>query len=476
MKSFVGIILAVSLLQAAACGSFKTPTYEPVNKSLLQQQQARPGLSGWPDLATWEEGETSPQDVAIIVGVEEYAFLPPVAGAVSNATDWETYFRTHRGMENVYVLTNQQATREEINRFAKQATEQAAPDSTVWFVFIGHGASLTDGSDGAMIGMDAQQTITSIEARSVKRSDLLDTLERGPQENTVVVLDTCFSGRDPEGNLLAKGTQPVVPVNSAPQTGAGTVILSAAASNQVAGQLPGAERPAFSYLLLGALRGWADDGDGVVNAREAVSYTEQQLRHVKGRQQTPGLDGSESIVLASASEKDPGVVELVKGNVAAPAAEPMDLPTGTLLDSRAGLYFVKPDGWIFSPIGMGLIISMRSIKGGSTLHVYKQEMDEGMAAGWFDMEPVQGAELIRDARKVEYGPVAGYESEYHLSAADYYGSATDPDAAPTGAVIWVWEAYSRGAGWRVTLTVPKKANERPHYEVFQQFVSDLRFP
>lgn len=326
-----------------------------------------------------------------------------------------------------------------------------------------------------MIGMDAQQTITSIEARSVKRSELLDTLEAGPQQNTVLVLDTCFSGRDPEGNLLAKGTQPVVPVDAAPQTGSGTVVLSAAASNQVAGQLPGAERPAFSYLLLGALRGWADDGDGVVNASEAVSYTERQLRHVKGRQQTPGLDGAESIVLASASEADPGVVELMKGNVAAPAAEPMDLPTGTLLDSRAGLYFVKPQGWIFQPIGMGLIIYMRSIKGGSTIEVYKQEMDEGMAAGWFDMGPTQDAELIRDARKVEYGPVPGYESEYHIAAADYM-NAGDPDAAPTGAAVWVWEAYARGAGWRVTLTVPNKSNERAHYDAFKQFVSDLRYP
>jgi hypothetical protein len=48
-------------------------------------------------------------------------------------------------------------------------------------------------------------------------------------------------------------------------------VLSAGKGDQFAGPLPGLGRPAFSWLVLGALRGWGDaDRDGTVTAREAV--------------------------------------------------------------------------------------------------------------------------------------------------------------------------------------------------------------
>jgi hypothetical protein len=38
------------------------------------------------------------------------------------------------------------------------------------------------------------------------------------------------------------------------------VVMAAARDNQSVGSLPGASRPAFSYLVLGGLRGWAVGG------------------------------------------------------------------------------------------------------------------------------------------------------------------------------------------------------------------------
>ena len=103
---------------------------------------------------------------------------------------------------------------------------QTSQGGSLWFVFIGHGAALKDGTDGALIGMDAQQTIESIGARSIARKDLVAMLQKGKQSQTVVVLDTCFSGRDSGGELLAQGTQPVIAVNSLQTAKAGTVILA----------------------------------------------------------------------------------------------------------------------------------------------------------------------------------------------------------------------------------------------------------
>lgn len=255
-------------------------------------------FASWPDLSSPAGVEASgANDVALIVSIEDYAFLPDVAGASQNAADWERFLRTELGVPTVLVLKDQQAVREEILDFAKRAASASSEDGRVWLVFIGHGAPNKSGDDGLLIGADGQQTMSSMMARSVSRSELLDVIGEGKQADTIAVIDACFSGRDPEGNALAKGVQPVLPVNAVLATPQRTAVLTAASANEVAGQLPDAERPAFSYLVLGAMRGWGDDGDGVVTAREATDFARSELLGVSGRRQTPQLAGTDSLAL-----------------------------------------------------------------------------------------------------------------------------------------------------------------------------------
>src|SRR5205814_7159532 len=55
-----------------------------------------------------------------------------------------------------------------------------------------------------------------------------------------------------------------------------------------ASPLPGASRPALSYLLMGALRGWGDrDHDGRVTSREAASYINAMLTLLAPRREPP---------------------------------------------------------------------------------------------------------------------------------------------------------------------------------------------
>ena len=64
--------------------------------------------------------------------------------------------------------------------------------------------------------------------------------------------------------------------------------MSAVSPNEVAGNLTENGRPAFSYLVLGALRGWADsDQNGWMSLLESVDYASivlgGQTPTVKGR-------------------------------------------------------------------------------------------------------------------------------------------------------------------------------------------------
>jgi hypothetical protein len=244
-------------------------------------------------------------DAAVIVSIEDYAFVGDVQGAHRNARDWEAWLREGRGVPAVRTLRDEEATRESVLHAVQRARDLLGDGGTLWFVFIGHGAP-----GGRLLGADAQATALSVAHRGLGVDELLD----GP---TVAVIDACYADA-----ALPADTQPVVPAwaerplpppaaearrsrtPSAPPPPPVTVLL-AAGPGQVAGSLPGLDRPAFSYLALGALRGWADlDGDGQVRAAELTRWADGVLFEHSGRAQRPELRGVDA-VLSHGTEPPP---------------------------------------------------------------------------------------------------------------------------------------------------------------------------
>lgn len=271
----------------------------------------------WPELSSLPAEQGGGEaDAAVIVGIEKYPFVAPVPGAAQNAEDWHLYLTRTRKVPvgQVKLLRDNEATLEDVRDAAAWAAGAVKPGGTLWFVFIGHGAPHKDGADGVLIGVDAQQRAESLYNRSLRRSELMSILGKGAQERAVVVLDACFSGRTAEGKELVKGLQPLIALAAAgawPKA----AVFTAAKSDQFAGPLPGASRPAFSYLLLGALRGWGDaDKDGTVTADEALTYTQGSLEALlKDRRQTPELLGSLPGALSRlAREAGPDVGSIVR--------------------------------------------------------------------------------------------------------------------------------------------------------------------
>jgi hypothetical protein len=265
----------------------------------------------WPDLsrAADSHGEGR-SDTALIVSVEHYPFVQPVPGALQNAGDWYQYFTKERGLEpsNVTVLRDGEATVEKMRQYLAATARASVPGGKLWFVFIGHGAPSLNGKGGALVGFDAQQDPDSISARSLGMAEALSTAAQGRQSDAVLVIDACFSGRVNSSESLLAGLQPLVSGMKAIEPMPRTTVFTAAKADEFAGPLLGEARPAFSYLLLGALRGWADqDGHGRVTVREAFDYVKEALRMtIKGRTQEPDLTTeTPELVLAEANEKGP---------------------------------------------------------------------------------------------------------------------------------------------------------------------------
>ena len=282
----------------------------------------------WPDISKPPAGTGGgSQDAALVIGIGDYDALADIPGASQSAVDWYQWLVKTRGISvgRTKLIRDQSATREELLAAARAAVERVGEGGTLWFVFVGHGAPSQDAQDGVLVGADARQTAASLYARSVSRAELLAVFEGGPQAHTVVVLDACFSGKGAGGAALVDGLQPTLLSGS--WKPARSLVFSAGRSDQFAGPLPGAARPAFSYLLLGALRGWGDaDGDGAVTASEALDYTVDAMYGLPlGREQTPELHGGEdALVLAKGIERGPDLSAFVVGG-----AEPASTAVAT---------------------------------------------------------------------------------------------------------------------------------------------------
>lgn len=344
--------------------------------------------------------EVGTEDVALVIAVEDYAFLPDIKGVRSSATQWETFFRDDLGLKDVRMMIDAQAVREEVLDAATKIGKSTS--GRVWVVYVGHGAS-ADGA-GLLLGADTQQTMRSIASRGVSQQELLERVNAANVSDVVLVVDACFSGTTSKGEPLLPGLQPVVPVEALTLTG-NTLILSAAAGNQVAGSLADGSEPAFSYFLRGAMRGWARGDDDVVQADEAIAFAQRELRSIPGRNQTPQLTGVNTVVLTQ------GVVEArpepVATKAAIQSASPQGIGVAASVDSEEESQVWK-DFWFSAGAGVGLELKsedftpIASLRGGVHLgNSSKYRYRIGAEVTYLQGNNPNHAEMIDGLKKLE---------------------------------------------------------------------------
>ena len=272
--------------------------------SLFSFAQAEPI---WPDISQPipNVGYNTSKDSALIISIENYDDIPDVKGAVQNGKDWEQYFLKSAKIpvHRVQHLKNKDAYQEKIIRTAEKLVKSTPAGGKIWLVFIGHGANHK--GEPIFVDVDARQEEASFEGQLTQRR-LLEIL--GESHEVVALIDACFSGQDNQGLALLSGTQFAAPTSllDIPQT----TILTAADKDEYAGSLVGLDRPAFSYLALGAMRGWADENKdqkvSLTEVRDYVDYTMQAV--ISDREQTPTLTGKGDLVVSKVKEKGPDLI------------------------------------------------------------------------------------------------------------------------------------------------------------------------
>ena len=161
----------------------------------------------WPELpvpAAGSGGDGS-KDAAVVIAIEDYFRAPDLPGARENGMAWVDWLGTARKIPVVKPIFDENATREQILADVAAVSREVRSGGRMWVIFIGHGAPSKDGKDGLLEGADVQQNAISIEARGVRRSELVGAIEDNVPNNSngVLLLDACFSGQTASGDLAA---------------------------------------------------------------------------------------------------------------------------------------------------------------------------------------------------------------------------------------------------------------------------------
>ncbi|MFH1464697.1 MAG: hypothetical protein ABIO70_09955 [Pseudomonadota bacterium] len=273
---------------------------------------------GWPSLDTPPAGVADrSQDAAVVIGVQDYEYLLDVPGAVDIAQAWDTWLVSSLGVPRAqaWLLLQEDATPDLMAATVTEAVSAVGPEGHLWLVFIGQASPTCDGRDALLFGSTAGPEAPEYYQGALTMSTVQSLLTLGSPARVILLLDASLSERDRSVDKLSCLTMPVMPpVALVPHER--EVLLTAAQPEELAGTLLGADLPAFSWLMLAALRGWGDhDGDGAVTVAEALAFSRQVLRATERRMpQTPELWGEGGdLVLAPAAEPALDLDELLSG-------------------------------------------------------------------------------------------------------------------------------------------------------------------
>ncbi len=269
-----------------------------------------PVASAWPsvDDPLRVDGK-GPEDAAVVIGLEDYAFIADVPYAHRDATAFYNTAVYTLGIRMDRVFHLEAGSVEQIRAALRSAGAQVGPGGKVWVYFAGHGAASPVTREQVLLGDDVRADPNAFDTRALPVSEV-EALAAAGGGQPVVILDTCFAGQGRGGEDLIAGTRFAVP-SYAVSTGGG-VQWTAAGPNELSGPLDDAEHGAFTYFMVGALRGWADGElsgvrDGVVTGDEAQAYVRRALKAVQVRSQTPAWVGASGgdVVLSHGTEEGP---------------------------------------------------------------------------------------------------------------------------------------------------------------------------
>lgn len=301
----------------------------------------------------------------LIIGVDDYAYVPSLAGAVNDARD---IAETLEGRDaDVTLLLDREASRDRImNEFDRIVGEVKSGD-TIVMTFAGHGIQMPEALAGdEPDGMDETFILHGFNVRGdglaerIRDNDIAEMLSRVPGDVAVLmVADSCHSGTmtrsvDPRGDLGAMRfvdigtefgadplTKPAVRTRSVEAGDLPNVVYAHAARDDQQTpevEIDGVYRGALSWSIARALGGQADGGDGMTTLADFQDFVIESVRNLSGTRQTPGVTYSRAVEIMGADGAGIALAALLGNEVETQQLPPPAPEVELALADPPGLY------------------------------------------------------------------------------------------------------------------------------------------
>lgn len=210
----------------------------------------------------------------VSVGIGEYKH-PEVASSlpcsVGDARAVSNFFHDYNG-SSVFMLLNENATRNHILRVLKQEFSKSTPDDEIIFVFSGHG------TQGGLTTYDIDSS-----SGLITYNEIQDIMKSAKARRKVILAMACYSG----GLNLNKGNSGARNRYRAPKTqNTSVMVYTSSRPDELSWESYGMYNSFFISRVLEAFKGAADaNGDKKVTARELFNYVNPRvISDTDGRQ------------------------------------------------------------------------------------------------------------------------------------------------------------------------------------------------
>lgn len=242
---------------------------------------------------------------AVIIGIDKYPNLPPqnqLSYAAKDAIDFRDVL-THNyafDAKNVLLLTNEQATRENIRKALVSFADSTriGPDDRVLVYFSGHGQTIAtpDGGEmGYILPSDAKVDLANPKNAAPYLSTCLpmrqiwDYLGASPAKHALVICDACFSGLLAQTRgVLSKAAAAVLLSRKA------RVVLTAGSKGELSTERADLGHGVFTSKLIQELKSRAAIPGQVFTASDLYSSLQSEVATATDGKQTPQMGNFET--------------------------------------------------------------------------------------------------------------------------------------------------------------------------------------
>lgn len=233
----------------------------------------------------------NPDSFALVIGINQYKQNTQVEFADLSALAFEELAINTLGIpkENVITLLNDDATSGQLKAKIELVKELADSNGNLYVYFAGHGVP---GKDGNTYILPNDMSADSIHLEpNLELNNIYSKLAKSNAKNVFVFMDSCFSGKDDEGELLYKGVAPILKRNTENSIDNKLTVLAAGGANDFANDYNEKKQRLFSYYLIQEL------ASGKTDLNEIYSSIKNNIKRTSlmkgiGYKQVPEISGN----------------------------------------------------------------------------------------------------------------------------------------------------------------------------------------